>query len=77
MTGSAELPQPLVPAEVDLPQSRAQAIARRAVRYFSGDPCPAGHVAARYTLGGYCVECQRLATKANKVAAKTKRDTGA
>lgn len=30
-------------------------------RYFSGDPCPAGHVVERYTLNGYCVECQRIA----------------
>jgi hypothetical protein len=67
------LPPPLVPAEVDLPRSRAAAIDAGAVRYFNGEPCPAGHFAARYTLGGYCVECQRLATRSNKADAKSKR----
>lgn len=36
-------------------------------------PCPGGHVAARYTLSGYCVECQRRATREQKAAAKAKR----
>lgn len=60
-------PAPFVPAE------RAQAIARGAVRYFTGQPCPEGHKAERYTLNGYCVVCQRAATKANKAAAKSRR----
>ena len=67
------LPPPLVPAEVDLPTSRAQATELGAVRYFNGEACPACHVAARYTLSGYCVECQRQATRAQKAAAKAKR----
>lgn len=70
---SIAFPEPVVAAEVDLPTSRAQAIEIGAVRYFNGDPCPAGHVVARYTLSGYCVECQRLATRAQKAAAKAKR----
>ncbi|RQO57988.1 hypothetical protein DBR47_14445 [Paucibacter sp. KBW04] len=59
--------------ETNLPTSRAQATEAGAVRYFNGEPCPAGHIAARYTLSGYCVECQRLATQAQKAAAKAKR----
>ncbi len=64
-------PAPLVPAEV--PTTRAAAIERGAIRYFNGEPCPAGHVADRYTLSGYCVECQRQATRAQKAAARAKR----
>jgi hypothetical protein len=66
-------PAPTVPAEVDLPRSRAAAAERGAVRYFTGQPCPQGHVAARYTLGGYCVICQRDATRANKAAIRSRR----
>ena len=72
MTDDA-LPAPLVRAEVELATSRAKAIELGAVRYFNGEPCRAGHVAARYTLSGYCVECQRQATRAQKAAAKAKR----
>lgn len=44
-----------------------EAAARAAQRrYFTGVPCPAGHVAERYTLNGYCVECQRAANAADK-----------
>lgn len=67
MTDKPALPAPMVPAE------RAQAIARGAVRYFTGLPCPQGHKAERYTLGGYCVVCQRAATRDNKAAAKARR----
>lgn len=70
---SDQLPDPLVPADVDLPASRSQAIEMGSVRYFSGEPCPAGHIGARYALNGYCVECQRLAVRANRAAAKAKR----
>ena len=30
-------------------------------RYFTGQPCPSGHVAERRTRNGECVECARLA----------------
>lgn len=66
-------PSPLVPADVDLPTSRVAAVERGAVRYFSGAPCPAGHTAARYTLSGYCVRCQAIATKNGKQMAKAMR----
>ena len=49
-------------SEVPKPRTTRDAAAKSAQRrYFSGDPCPAGHVAERYTLNGYCVECQRIA----------------
>ena len=67
------LPSTLVHADVDLPTSRAVAVERGAVRYFSGQPCPTGHVAARYTLSGYCVQCQLIATRRGKQAAKARR----
>lgn len=53
--------------------SRARAIELGLVRYFNGQACPAGHVVERYTLSGYCVVCQRLATKSQKQAAKERR----
>lgn len=55
--------------------SRARAIELGQVRYFNGQACPAGHVAERYTLSGYCVTCQRLATRSQKQAAKARRAT--
>lgn len=30
-------------------------------RYFTGQPCPKGHVAERYASKGSCVECTRIA----------------
>lgn len=66
-------PAPMVPAEVDLPRSRSDAVRIGAVRYFTGEACPNGHTAPRYTLGGYCVVCQREVTRANKAAAKKRR----
>lgn len=49
-----------------MPASREDAIALGSKRYFNGRACPAGHVEPRYTLNGYCVECQRLATRAER-----------
>lgn len=59
-----------------IPSSRAEAVERGAVRYFNGAPCPAGHVAERYTLSGYCCTCQLKATRDQKAAAKLKRGLG-
>lgn len=61
-----DLPQPLTPADCDLHSTREAASAAKAVRYFTGAPCPHGHVAERYTLNGYCVECQRQACRLNR-----------
>lgn len=39
--------------------SREEAIARGAHVFWSGIPCPAGHVAHRYVTNSFCVECNR------------------
>jgi len=38
---------------------RAAAAAAGQNRYFTGVPCPNGHIADRFTKGGQCVECNR------------------
>ena len=37
--------------------TQSEAKAAGMARYFSGTPCPAGHVAERYTRDAYCVQC--------------------
>jgi len=44
-----------------LPRSKSEARRSGASRYFTGRPCPQGHVAPRYTGGG-CTECERQAS---------------
>jgi 5-methylcytosine-specific restriction endonuclease McrA len=48
--------------------SRAEAKAAGLTRYFTGKPCPKGHVADRFTGGGGCVECARLYNRALRSA---------
>lgn len=40
--------------------TRAEAREMGLPRYFTGKPCPHGHVAERFTSGGGCRECLRL-----------------
>jgi hypothetical protein len=40
--------------------SRATAKARGLLRYFTGRPCPRGHVTERYVSSHGCMECVRL-----------------
>lgn len=40
-----------------LPKSRAEAKKIGSTHYFTGNPCPKGHVAPRFASGGNCVEC--------------------
>lgn len=42
---------------------RKEASALGLKRYFSGKPCPSGHLADRYTAGGQCVECNSARAK--------------
>ncbi len=42
-----------------LPKSKKEALSIGASYFFTGKPCPQGHVAARYTKGGSCSFCQR------------------
>lgn len=44
---------------MDLPKTRAEAIARGLTRYFTGEPCKHGHVAERNAIDGQCRECSR------------------
>lgn len=50
-------PEDSVPEEYkDLPRTRTEAKAQGARKYFTGDPCAHGHIAARY-VKGMCVVC--------------------
>ena len=40
--------------------TRAEAKAAGAKRYFTGKPCPKGHISERYTSKGTCIACLRL-----------------
>ena len=53
----------------DLPKSKSDAEKLGVAYFFTGKPCVRGHVAARYTKGGSCSLCTRLAS-----AKKTGRD---
>lgn len=53
--------------------ARAAAMQAGAVRYVSGEACPAGHNGERYVLSGYCVECSRAAVRANKAKVRAAR----
>jgi hypothetical protein len=43
--------------------TRAEALAAGKKRYFTGKPCPRGHVAERYASKGNCAACLRLQPK--------------
>jgi len=45
--------------------TRSQAIAFGLTRYFTGKPCPQGHVAERKVSNRDCVECNRTYLKSN------------
>lgn len=59
-----------------IPGSRAAAIAIGARRYFNGEPCPRGHLAARLTSNSTCVVCTKAAVRkwmdANRERVRTK-----
>lgn len=40
--------------------TRAEAKAAGKTRYFTGKPCPKGHISERYTTKGTCIACLRL-----------------
>jgi hypothetical protein len=43
---------------------RSEAKAKGLTRYFTGNPCPSGHIAERITSGGQCVVCNAARAKA-------------
>ena len=47
-----------------LPKTRKDALASGAKWYFSGIPCPQGHISRRKTANGGCYECNVQVTKA-------------
>ncbi len=50
--------------DANLPSSRKEAKEAGCKSYFTGKPCPAGHIASRSTINGACCECARLNRKA-------------
>lgn len=50
-------------SEPALPASRSEAAEIGAPRFLTGRKCGQGHVAARYTSSGQCVECARESEK--------------
>lgn len=40
--------------------SKSFAIENALSRYFTGRPCPKGHVMERWTCNGQCIECMRI-----------------
>ena len=48
-----------------MPRSKVKELAKLTgqKRYFTGSPCPAGHVCERWTCNGQCVECSRVRVK--------------
>ena len=55
---------------MDLPKTRAEAIARGLTRYFTGEPCKRGHIAERRVSTHVCVECSKVLQEIQK---ETKR----
>jgi hypothetical protein len=39
--------------------SREEAIEQGLMRFFTGEPCPHGHIAERYTSCGKCIPCHK------------------
>jgi hypothetical protein len=53
-------------------ESRADALARGAARYFTGKPCPAGHVGLRNSVLGDCCECRKIWRREEKQRARAR-----
>lgn len=49
---------------IDLPTSLSEAKQLGVKRYFTGKPCPKGHVTHRYVAGGNCAACVSIRAKA-------------
>jgi len=69
--------------DANLPSSRKEAKEAGCKSYFTGKPCPAGHIASRATINGACCECQRVKSasrywadrEANLAYQKVRRDS--
>lgn len=49
-----------------IPRTRKEAKESGARKYFTGNPCPRGHIAERYTSKGSCVECLLESVRSQK-----------
>lgn len=56
-----------------LPRTRADALALGVKRYFTGAPCPQGHVAARVVADCKCTECRRQYSTSPEVTERRRR----
>jgi hypothetical protein len=54
---------------IELPNTRTKALEARSTKYFTGKPCPYGHVTYRYTKSAACKDCSspKLAAYLKKV----------
>ncbi len=59
-----------------LPRSMREAIASGMTKYFTGSPCPHGHIAPRHTTGS-CFECERIRTTKRSKETNLKYNKGA
>ena len=53
--------------------TRKEAKERGLARYFTGKPCPHGHVAERWASTSSCVECDRKYREANPEKERERR----
>ena len=56
----------------DLPVSRSEAICRGSFAYFTGKPCPNGHITYRYSCYGQCRDCSAERSKKSSNSEKYK-----
>lgn len=45
--------------------TRKEAVRLGRLKYFTGKPCPSGHIAERFTSRAWCVECATIAASSN------------
>lgn len=62
---------------IDLPKTRAEAIAAGSRKYFTGAPCKHGHVSARYTTTMVCLGCASMRARDVRLFLATKLPSSA
>ena len=58
---------------INLPGSRSAALAQNSTKYFTGKPCPRGHITYRYTKSAGCKDCVAPKLQAYLKAVKEKQ----
>ena len=56
-----------------LPRTRSQALSAGSTKYYTGKPCPYGHITYRYTKSAACMDCARPKLKTYLLNAKEKQ----